>query len=98
MRSSDGGGLTAPCSGSSLNSSRLFGSATGRPGDVTLSGSGSALEDEGHLDVDLVLLDLAVPELDPLLLDPGRGDAAQGLVGALEALADGVLEALRRGR
>jgi hypothetical protein len=43
-------------------------------------------------------LDLAVLELDPLVLDPGRGDAAQGLAGALEALAEGVLEALRGGR
>ena len=36
-------------------------------------------------------------ELDPLVLDPGGGDAAQGLGGPLEALADRVLEALRRG-
>src|SRR4051812_3543346 len=62
-----------------------------------LRSPGSALEDEGHLHVDLVLGDLAVLELDPLVLDPGRGDAAQGLGGALEALPNGVLEALRRG-
>src|SRR4051794_29123140 len=62
-----------------------------------LRSPGSALEDEGHLHVDLVLGDLAVLELDALVLDPGRGDAAQGLGGALQALTDGVLEALRRG-
>src|SRR4051794_2945889 len=57
-----------------------------------------ALEDEGHLDVDLVFGDPAVVELDPLVLDPGRGDAPQGLGGPCEALPDGVLKALRRRR
>src|SRR5688572_24177918 len=57
----------------------------------------SRVEDEGDLHVDLVLRDPAVPELDPLLLDPGRGDPAQGPGGALQPLPDRVLEALARG-
>ena len=56
-----------------------------------------ALEDEGHLHIDLILNDLVILEPDPLVLDPGRSHAPQGLSGSLEALADRVLEALRRG-
>src|SRR3954447_5642861 len=57
----------------------------------------SAFKDEGHLHIDLVLSHPATIELDPLVLDPGRGDPAQRLGGTVEALADRVLETLRRG-
>ena len=59
---------------------------------------GSVFEDVGDLQVHQVVLDLAALELDPLVLDPGGGDVAQGLGGPLEALPDRVLEALGRGR
>src|SRR5690349_8070517 len=54
----------------------------------------SVVEHEGDEQVDLVGHDPAVLDVDALLLDPGATDVAQGLVGALDAGAHRVLEAL----
>ena len=56
----------------------------------------SIVQDERDLHVDLILRDLVVLDRDPHLLDPGALDVPQGLGGPLDALLDGVLEALGR--
>src|SRR5690606_2707390 len=56
----------------------------------------SALEDECHHHVDLILDDLPALDAYLLLLDPGALDVTQRLVGTGESLSDRVLEA--RGR
>src|SRR3954469_4259537 len=57
---------------------------------------GSLVQDERDLHVDLILRDLVVLDRDPHLLDPGALDVPQGPGGPLDALLNGVLEALAR--
>ena len=53
------------------------------------------LQDEGNLQVDLVADDVAVLDHDVHVLNPSALDVAQGLVGALQSLPYGRLEAVR---
>ena len=70
------------------------------PGQRVRSGlSRSVVKHEGDHHVDPEGRDCAVRAIDALFLDPGAFDVAQGVVGAGEALADGILEPFfRRGR
>jgi hypothetical protein len=55
----------------------------------------SVVEDERRHEVDLILGDLAVFDVDPLLLDPGAADVAERLGRPGDALLDAVVEAPR---
>src|SRR5262249_50052682 len=57
-----------------------------------------AVEDEGHLQVDLIGDDLAVVDLSFLFLHPGASHVPERLVRPFDPLHDGVLEAFRRRR